>query len=389
MIVQSGLIIWFVESAIPVAAAVTIGTLIVGVAFFPTQWESVGLADLHVISLPAWIGQNAWALLAGIGCYVIIGIGWATFRWWMLARELREAYERAKTEWLAPGNLRATANALQSHAECCRETSLREKYLLWSEACRTAAADGGNHLTRELKPIWKEFVTNGPSYDPRQARIGIEGLTRPDPEERSAQIVSWVICWPWHIAWTFSVYNPLRYVGAFLLQELQSALFEISETQFSSIERDLALDPSVPHAAPERQSPTNAGFTPAPAAEYSATIDSQPGFASSVGDGRNREQLKTIDAESARQTSLDSNAERQPGRPSDTPNDANNFVPKNTAQAPVSGESSNSYAWTPPQPTPFVAVSNRPLRGLKFPGGSGQSGETESTGSSPSRPADQ
>jgi hypothetical protein len=161
VVVQSGLIIWFVETANPVAAAVTIGTLIVGIAFFPTQWETVGLADLHSMSFPGWLTTNAWPLLAGVGCYFFTGIAWATFRWWLLVREMRDTYERSKAEWLAPGNLRSTATVLRSQAEHCSESTLREKYIAWSEACRMAAAEGGNRLTQELKPVWKEFVTNG------------------------------------------------------------------------------------------------------------------------------------------------------------------------------------------------------------------------------------
>ena len=161
VIVQSGLIIWFVETANSVAAGVTLGTLIVGIAFFPTQWENAGLSGLHNMSFPAWLWNNAWVLLAGIGCYLFAGIAWATFRWWLLVRQIRDTYERSKADWLAPGNLRSTATILRSHAEHCPETTLREQYLLWSEACRMAAAEGGHQLTHELKPIWKDYVTNG------------------------------------------------------------------------------------------------------------------------------------------------------------------------------------------------------------------------------------
>ena len=66
VIVQSGLIIWFAETANPVAAGVTVGTLIVGIAFFPTQWQQVGLGDLQNMSFPTWLSQNAWTLLAGL-----------------------------------------------------------------------------------------------------------------------------------------------------------------------------------------------------------------------------------------------------------------------------------------------------------------------------------
>ena len=64
-------------------------------------WQHVGLGDLQNMSFPTWLSQNAWTLLAGIGCYVFIGIAWATFRWWLLVRQMRDAYERSKAEWLA------------------------------------------------------------------------------------------------------------------------------------------------------------------------------------------------------------------------------------------------------------------------------------------------
>lgn len=161
VIVQSGLIMWFAEAGNPIAASVTIGTLIVGVAFFPTQWEIIGLADLHAMSFSDWLLDILWPLVALIGCYILIGTAWATFRWWLLGREIRDRYERSKAEWLAPGNLRNTASMLQSHAANCSEPAVKERYQVWSEACLAAATAGGNRLTQELKPVWKEFVTNG------------------------------------------------------------------------------------------------------------------------------------------------------------------------------------------------------------------------------------
>lgn len=161
VIVQSGLIMWFAEAGNPIAAAVTIGTLVLGVAFFPTQWETIGLADLHETSFSSWLLDILWPLIAFIGCYILIGITWATFRWWLLGREIRDRYERIKADWLAPGNLRNTASRLRSRAENCSEPTLKARYAEWSEACLSAATAGGNRLTQDLKPVWKEYVTNG------------------------------------------------------------------------------------------------------------------------------------------------------------------------------------------------------------------------------------
>lgn len=161
VVVQSLLIIWFVETGNAVAAAVTLGTLVIGLAFFPTQWPHIGLGDLASMSFFEWLSTNLWPLIAGIGCYLLVGLGWATFRWWLYVRELRDNYERCKADWLAPGNLRSTANMLNSRAQLCHEISERERLTQWADACRMAATEGGNRLTHELKPVWKDFVTNG------------------------------------------------------------------------------------------------------------------------------------------------------------------------------------------------------------------------------------
>ncbi|MDA1249601.1 MAG: hypothetical protein O2820_10290 [Planctomycetota bacterium] len=67
----------------------------------------------------------------------------------------------------------------------------------------------------------------------------IEGITRPDPRHHYGQILSWVICWPWNLLWTFAVHNPLRYICQFALHEIQSTLDEIATGEFSEITRDL------------------------------------------------------------------------------------------------------------------------------------------------------
>lgn len=67
----------------------------------------------------------------------------------------------------------------------------------------------------------------------------IEGITRPDPRNHYGQIISWVICWPWNLLWTFFVHNPFRYICQFALHEIHSTLDEIATGEFSEITRDM------------------------------------------------------------------------------------------------------------------------------------------------------
>ena len=161
VIVQSGLMIWFVETGSAIGAGTTLLTLIVGIAFFPGQWEMIGLGQIETEGFWPWLADHIWGILAIGGCYLMIGLAWATLRWWLFVRDLRELYDQRKLEWLAPGNLRRTASTLQSKAEASRGTVESDRFQEWADACLRAASNGGNQLTRELKPVWKGFVKNG------------------------------------------------------------------------------------------------------------------------------------------------------------------------------------------------------------------------------------
>ena len=212
-----------------------------------------------------------------------------------------------------------------------------------------------------------------PGYDPGQARTTLAGLTKPDPKERAAQIVAWAICWPWNLVWTLCVYNPFRYVGEFLLREIQSALFEISNGQFRSIERDLTLEPlPPPYPIPERQSQEVTTETPSV-----ATVEAEPFATQSQGPGT------TPGSATAHSTTVEvvvdpHQSEPISDQPSDTPTvaeEASNeqsveHIPVEVEAELAEGGSSDSYTWEPPEPTAYVPLSDRPLKAVKYETGS-------------------
>ena len=160
-IVQSALVIWFVEQGQVIGAAFSVLALLIGVAFFPNQWSVIGLGGLNDSSTWDWFASHCWTILAGLGIYLIVGLGWGTMWWWMFVRDLRDEYDRQRDTWLAPLNLYNTSNQLRARAACCPEPNQQSVFLQWAEACCRAADVGGNSLTQELRPIWKEYVENG------------------------------------------------------------------------------------------------------------------------------------------------------------------------------------------------------------------------------------
>lgn len=161
ILIQSALIVWFLEVGNAVAATITLLMLMAGIALFPSQWPIFGLHSVADEGLWAWMTNNAGRLIALSCLYLLTGTAWALFRWWLMVSTLRERYEQRRAEWLTPGSLRRTAALLQSRAAMCLEPTERQRLIAWAEACQTAAMAGGQQLTRELKPVWKEFIEHG------------------------------------------------------------------------------------------------------------------------------------------------------------------------------------------------------------------------------------
>lgn len=231
-----------------------------------------------------------------------------------------------------------------------------------------------------------------PGYDQRQARTGLAGLTKPDPKDQAAQIVAWAICWPWNLVWTICVYNPFRYVAEFLLKEIQSALFEISNGQFSSIEQDLTLDPPpppypVPAPQPRHTETATAASIEATNEAAHPVHEESPAVADSVPDEQPVANSTTappvsIEIETANtvervQQTNGENAQADAATSIDQPvtaeaslSDSIEDLPEEVEAELAEGGSSDSYTWAPPSPTSFVPLSNQPLRAVKYDTGS-------------------
>lgn len=161
IIVQSSLIVFFVEHGSPMGAGFSLLALMAGIGYFPEQWELIGLSEAGKNGFWNWVGLNIWSILAGGTLYLLIGLGWGILRWWLFVRNLREEYEQQKAKWLLPISLDQAAAALQRRASHLSLPAERDRLQQWAEACWNAATRGGGRLDEELKPVWKDYVQNG------------------------------------------------------------------------------------------------------------------------------------------------------------------------------------------------------------------------------------
>lgn len=160
VVVMSALIIWFTEQGVLLAALSSLFALAVGIAFFPSQWDTAS-GGIRELGLWSWLGEHMLGVLVSAVLYLLIGLVWATLRWWMHVRCIREEYEERRAAWLAPGTLMRHAEVLQSRANVTSDETVRAQYWAWRDSCARAAEMGGNRLTHELKPLWKVYVENG------------------------------------------------------------------------------------------------------------------------------------------------------------------------------------------------------------------------------------
>jgi len=161
VLVQSTLIVFFVESGNLAGASFSLIALLTGLIFFPGQWSSIGLSGLTRDNSWDWFCSHFWMILAGLTVYLFVGLGWGMLRWWMLVRHLRDDYEDHKAKWLLPRQLDQAAMALRTRADNSSISGERARLRVWADNCSTAALCGGGTLTPELKPAWKDYVQNG------------------------------------------------------------------------------------------------------------------------------------------------------------------------------------------------------------------------------------
>ena len=161
ILVQSMLIVFFVEHGNLAGACFSLCALLAGLIFFPNQWSAIGLKGLTPGNSWSWFCSHIWVICAGVTLYLFAGLGWSMLRWWMFVRHMREVYEEHKAAWLRPRHLDQSATTLRTRAACSPVSGEQTRLQAWADHCSAAALCGGGTLTPELKPVWKDYVQNG------------------------------------------------------------------------------------------------------------------------------------------------------------------------------------------------------------------------------------
>ena len=68
LVVQSAVIVRFVEAGNATASAIGLSTVIITLLLFSEQWGSVGGGDVETVEVGGWLLANAGSVVTTIGC---------------------------------------------------------------------------------------------------------------------------------------------------------------------------------------------------------------------------------------------------------------------------------------------------------------------------------
>jgi hypothetical protein len=148
---------------------------------------AVGLSYLFKWHMLSFIIANPWLIIGGFAGYLVVGVGWMLFKWYLFVLKQKNRYKEAKDKFL------------------------REKK--------------ATELTPDLKSDW---ISKSYNY-------GFE--FNPEVSRHKSEIIAWITFWPFSASW-FLIHDPITRATRFLYENLKDNLQKISDHVFGDVKSD-------------------------------------------------------------------------------------------------------------------------------------------------------
>jgi len=195
-------------------------------------------------SVFGWLWDNPLWACVYFGGYFVVGAIWATIKWTLFSRNLREKYDEAKEEWLEPERLKSYAQRLKQWANKENNNTYRERYTRWATALENAATENAGELTDTLKPAWTHYRANPNAYRYDHIAGNQENekpIEIPHPKHHKSKIYRWIGHWPWSLFWTF-LNDPIRKICKAIYKRMSIIFVSIAQKAFKGIEDDFVVE---------------------------------------------------------------------------------------------------------------------------------------------------
>lgn len=154
-----------------------------------------------------WISEHPYLFALYIAGYLVVGAGWAIFKWWRYVVNLVEKYNDHKIHFLKSRGIKGTVIPDELKADWARQTNDRyDRYM--------------------SSPI----------------KVGSHGIVPPDPNDHKEEIYLWITFWPWSVLW-FVLDEPVRKTVRAIYRGIRNSLVRISEHAFRGTKADFVTEP--------------------------------------------------------------------------------------------------------------------------------------------------
>jgi hypothetical protein len=148
------------------------------------------LGDVPVFG---WVVANPHVVLAGAGAYLLVGVLWATARWWFHVKKARRLYDELRAGFVAKHGL-------------------------------DPAAPIPDHLKQEF---W-----NAVRYGDDKVEL------KPKVADHKERIYLWLGFWPWSMTWTL-INDPVMRAIRWAYDSIKATLQRISDRVWKGTDQDL------------------------------------------------------------------------------------------------------------------------------------------------------
>jgi hypothetical protein len=190
------------------------------------------LGDIPIIR---WIWQNPGLLLGGLAGYLLLGVLWATAKWWFYVTNKLHEYKEKRASFLRENNLKGSEIPKELQDEWVYWLlNLANRYYRESDTLKQLRAKflkennlTGDSVPTELQDKWYEYL----GVDRSLLTIV------PQVADNKSRITTWMAYWPWSAFWTL-LNDPIRRLFRRLYNNLREFYQKMSDKVFADVKND-------------------------------------------------------------------------------------------------------------------------------------------------------
>lgn len=194
------------------------------------------------IPIIRWIWQNPTLLLGGLAGYLLLGVIWATAKWWFYITNRLHMYKEKKAIFLKTYKVAGEAVPAELQMEWLywlknvSNTDSRYHYLNDDVRYNFSTRKRDFYKRYELKedqPVPKELQNDWVEY------LNIQNVViTPQVADNKSKIITWMVYWPWSFFWTI-LNDPIRRLFRRIYNNLREFYQKMSDKVFADVKNDL------------------------------------------------------------------------------------------------------------------------------------------------------